>query len=89
MLALLLPLFSFRILEGGFASAAVLISSGAVLGKLNPFQILIMTLIEAPVFVMNSYLGYTILGVADVGKIKITRYKLEKLADYSELIVGK
>ena len=51
------------------ASAAVLISLGALLGKLNPFQILMLSVIEAPVFVLNSYLGYTILGVADVGNV--------------------
>ena len=56
-------------LEGGLASAAVLISLGALLGKLNPFQILMLSIIEAPIFVLNSYLGYTILGVADVGNI--------------------
>ena len=59
----------YRILEGGFASAAVLISLGAVFGKLNPFQVLIMALLEAPFFVLNAYLGYKVLGVADVGKL--------------------
>ena len=58
-----------RVVEGGLASAAVLISLGALLGKLNPFQILMLSVIEAPVFVLNSYLGYTILGVADVGNV--------------------
>ena len=29
-----------------------------------------MSFIEAPMFVLNSYIGYTILGVADIGKIK-------------------
>ena len=31
-----------------------------------------MSFIEAPMFVLNSYIGYTILGVADIGKIKIS-----------------
>ena len=63
-------LFQFnRVLEGGLAAAAVLISLGALLGKLNPFQILMLSIIEAPIFVFNSYLGYTILGVADVGNV--------------------
>ena len=56
-----------RILEGGFAAAAVLVSVGAILGKLNPFQLLVMGLIEAPLFVMNAYLGYKVLGVSDIG----------------------
>ena len=70
LLSKLFSLFQFnRVLEGGLASAAVLISLGALLGKLNPFQILMLSIIEAPIFVLNSYLGYTILGVADVGNI--------------------
>ena len=42
---------------------------GAVLGKLNPFQVLLLSLIEAPLFVLINYLGYTILGVVDVGEM--------------------
>ena len=56
-----------KILEAGLTSAAVLISFGAVLGKLNPFQTLIMALIESTVFVANAYLGYRVLGTLDVG----------------------
>ena len=55
------------ILDGGFAAATVLISVGGVLGKLNPFQVLFMAVVEAAMFVLNSYIGYTILGVIDVG----------------------
>ena len=58
----------FSILDGGFAAAAVLISLGGVLGKLNPFQLLVMSIIEAAMFVLNSYVGYSVLGVIDVGK---------------------
>ena len=56
-----------KILEAGLTSAAVLISFGAVLGKLNPFQTLIMALIESTVFVANAFLGYKVLGTLDVG----------------------
>ena len=55
------------VLEGGFAAATVMISVGGVFGKINPFQALIMCLIEAPLFVLNGYIGYQILGVVDVG----------------------
>jgi len=37
------------------------------LGKLNPFQLLVMALIESSLFVLNGYIGYTVLGVVDVG----------------------
>ena len=56
-------------MEASLTSAAVLISYGAVLGKLNPFQVLIMSIIESVLFVANAYLGYTILGAVDVGGI--------------------
>ena len=48
-------------------SAACLISFGALLGKLNPFQTLIMALIESTIFVANAYLGYKVLGTLDIG----------------------
>ena len=57
----------FSILNGGFASAAVMISVGGVLGKLNPFQILAMSLIEAAMFVLSCFIGYEKLQVIDVG----------------------
>ena len=65
-----------RVIEGGLAAAAVLITLGAVLGKLNPFQILMLSLLETPVFVLNVYLGYSILGCVDVGKFKNWSQKL-------------
>ena len=55
-------------MEAGLTSAAVLISFGALLGKLNPIQTLIMTIIESAIFVANAYLGYGVLGCLDVGK---------------------
>jgi hypothetical protein len=40
-----------------------------VLGKLNPFQLLVMAIIESGIFVLNSYLGYRVLGTLDVGML--------------------
>ena len=57
-------------LESSLTSAAVLITYGVVLGKLNPLQILILTLIESLLFVINAYIGYTLLGAVDVGTRK-------------------
>ena len=65
-----------RVVEGGLAAAAVLITLGAVLGKLNPFQILMLSLLETPVFALNLHLGYSILGCVDVGKLKSWNYNL-------------
>ena len=44
-----------------------MISLGGVFGKLNPFQVLVMALIEAAMFVLSSFIGYEILHVLDVG----------------------
>jgi hypothetical protein len=41
----------FRVLEGGFAGAAVLISFGVILGKTNPLQLLVETLLNYFFFV--------------------------------------
>ncbi len=60
-----------RILEGGLTAATVLISVGAVLGKLNPLQLLVMALVETPLFVFNAHIGYSVLGVIDIGTSKL------------------
>lgn len=39
----------FRLIESDFIAATILISMGAMLGKLSPIQYLIMALIEVPV----------------------------------------
>lgn len=43
-------------INADFSTATVLISFGAVLGKISPIQMLIMTIIEITVFVGNEYL---------------------------------
>ena len=55
------------IVEAGLVSAAVLISFGVVLGKVNPLQLLFMGLVEAVFCVLNMHLAYSVLGLVDVG----------------------
>jgi hypothetical protein len=45
-----------------------------MLGKLNPFQVLVMALIESAFFIANCYLGYTVLGAVDVGKTYLAMF---------------
>jgi len=56
-----------EIVEGGVVAAAVLISFGVLIGKINPLQLLVMGIIECIVVILNMYLGYTVMGVNDVG----------------------
>lgn len=49
------------------ATAAVLISMGAVLGRTTPIQLLLMGLIEIAVFASNEYFQIELLKIADVG----------------------
>lgn len=42
-------------INADFSTATVLISFGAVLGKISPAQMLIMTIIEIAVFAGNEY----------------------------------
>ena len=51
-------------LGSDFAVAAVLISYGAVLGKCSPFQLIIMTLFEIVLFVVNEVIGRKYFGVS-------------------------
>uniref|UniRef100_H9H1H4 Ammonium transporter AmtB-like domain-containing protein n=1 Tax=Meleagris gallopavo TaxID=9103 RepID=H9H1H4_MELGA len=50
-----------------FCTAAILISAGAVLGRVNPIQMLLMALLEVPLFACNEYVLRSILGVSDSG----------------------
>ncbi|XP_048785072.1 ammonium transporter Rh type B isoform X2 [Lagopus muta] len=50
-----------------FCTAAILISTGAVLGRVNPIQMLLMALLEVPLFACNEYVLRSLLGVSDSG----------------------
>jgi len=50
-----------------FASAAVLISFGVVIGKTSPLQLIVMALIEIVLFVVNEVIGRKYLGAIDAG----------------------
>ncbi|KAJ1122781.1 hypothetical protein NDU88_001265 [Pleurodeles waltl] len=55
-----------NVLNAEFASVVVLISAGAVLGKTSPVQLLLMGILEIPLFVVNEWLLTTYLKVVDV-----------------------
>ena len=57
-------IFFYRLLTADFASAAVLISFGVVLGKTSPLQLILMALIEIVLFVANEVLGRNVFGVS-------------------------
>ncbi|NXN93304.1 RHBG protein, partial [Rhinopomastus cyanomelas] len=50
-----------------FCAAAVLISMGAVLGRLTPTQLLLLALLGVPLFTLNEYLLLRLMGVSDSG----------------------
>ncbi|XP_022685920.1 ammonium transporter Rh type A-like isoform X1 [Varroa jacobsoni] len=56
-----------RIIEGLFSSTAVLVSFGAIIGKISPLQLIVMTVIEVVVFAINAHLGMVVLQAVDVG----------------------
>eukprot|EP00062_Callorhinchus_milii_P002736 gi/632939284/ref/XP_007909476.1/ PREDICTED: ammonium transporter Rh type C-like [Callorhinchus milii] len=49
------------------ACATVMISFGAVLGKTSPVQVLVLALLEVPLFTATEWLVVELLGVKDVG----------------------
>ncbi|XP_035746562.1 ammonium transporter Rh type B-A, partial [Egretta garzetta] len=50
-----------------FCTAAVLISAGAVLGRVNPVQMLLLTLLGVTLFTLNEYILHSLMGVSDSG----------------------
>ncbi|KAK3600171.1 hypothetical protein CHS0354_018229 [Potamilus streckersoni] len=57
-----------EMLSADFASATVLISFGAVLGKTSALQLLVMALIEVVLAQINEYIGLDKIGGVDVGE---------------------
>ncbi|XP_054424773.1 ammonium transporter Rh type A [Pteronotus mesoamericanus] len=54
-------------INADFSTATVLISFGAVLGKISPVQMLIMTIIEIAVFAGNEHLVAEVFKASDIG----------------------
>jgi ammonium transporter Rh len=56
------------LIHADFVCAAILISFGAVLGKTNPAQLVVLSLIEVVLQVVNEYIGTTIFCTYDGGE---------------------
>ena len=55
------------LIEGDFAAAAVLISFGAILGKVNSMQLLVMSTLEIFFYALNYQIGAVKFGAVDMG----------------------
>uniref|UniRef100_A0A4D5R9D1 Rh-related protein n=1 Tax=Scolopendra viridis TaxID=118503 RepID=A0A4D5R9D1_SCOVI len=55
------------LLNADFASATVLISFGALLGKTSPLQLLVMAIVEIVIFAANEWVGLHVFWTSDVG----------------------
>ncbi|NXU78054.1 RHBGA protein, partial [Oreotrochilus melanogaster] len=53
--------------SANLCTMAVLISTGAVLGRINPVQMLLMTLLEVTIFTLNEFILLSLMGVRDSG----------------------
>ncbi|NXK87087.1 RHBG protein, partial [Formicarius rufipectus] len=51
-----------------FCTAAILISTGAVLGRVNPVQMLLLALLEVILSTLNEYILLSLMGVSDSGR---------------------
>ncbi|NXQ27296.1 RHBGB protein, partial [Alaudala cheleensis] len=56
------------IVSADFCTAAVLISTGAVLGRVNPVQMLLLALLEVTLCTLNEYILLSLMGVSDSGR---------------------
>jgi ammonium transporter Rh len=55
------------LISADFATAAVLISFGVVLGVTSPLQLIVMTVLETIIFVVNEVIGRDYIGAVDAG----------------------
>ncbi|XP_074652649.1 ammonium transporter Rh type B-B-like [Tubulanus polymorphus] len=55
------------LITADFSAAAVLISFGAVLGKTSPLQLVIMCMLEIPIFAVNEWVAVNYLMPVDIG----------------------
>lgn len=62
------PIDVERIIVADFVAASVLISLGAVLGKTNPTQLIVMALIEVALQSANEFLGLRRFCAFDIGE---------------------
>ncbi len=62
------PIDVERIIVADFVAAAILISFGAVIGKINPTQLIIMAFIEVLLQSVNEFIGIRRLCAFDVGE---------------------
>ncbi|CAF3343442.1 unnamed protein product [Rotaria socialis] len=56
------------LITSDYVAASILISMGAVLGKVNPFQLILMAFCEVPVQVVNEWIGRTFFCANDAGE---------------------
>ncbi|NXD44942.1 RHBGB protein, partial [Copsychus sechellarum] len=56
------------LVSADFCTAAVLISTGAVLGRVNPVQLLLLALLEVTVCTLNEFILLSLMGVSDSGR---------------------
>uniref|UniRef100_A0A8C8AWT6 Rh family B glycoprotein n=1 Tax=Otus sunia TaxID=257818 RepID=A0A8C8AWT6_9STRI len=50
-----------------FCAAAILIATGAVVGRVNPVQMLLLTLLGVTLFTLNEYILLSLMGLRDSG----------------------
>jgi len=62
-----LEVTGYKLIDGDIATAVVLISFGALLGRTNPAPLLVMCFVELMVWAINFHLCIEYLGVVDVG----------------------
>ena len=62
------PVDVASLLHADFVCASILISFGALLGKINPAQLIILALIEVVIQVWNQYVGVNLFCTFDAGE---------------------
>ncbi len=74
----------FSLVNGDFAAATMLITFGAVIGRVTPTQFLFMCVVEMVLYGLNNALLIEIIGVADIGGT----YTIHMLGAYYGLVIS-
>ena len=62
-----LHITAYKLIDGDIATAVVLISFGALLGRTNPGPLLVMCFLELIVWAVNFHICIEYLAIVDVG----------------------
>ena len=73
-----------RLINSDIASATILISFGAVLGKVSALQLLVMALVENVIYEVNEYIVFDVLHVSLSAFSVLAQYDVDTAINFDK-----